>query len=120
MNIDYPFHFDGRGRSALTSDADHIRDMLEQLLFTNQGERVNRPDFGSGLLKIVFEPNSFEAAAALQFIMQAAIQRELGDLIDAQSLEVVSDDCILRVHIEYVVRLTGERRAATLKRSVVL
>ena len=35
MNIDFPFHFDGRGRTATTNDNDHIRDMIEQFLFTN-------------------------------------------------------------------------------------
>ena len=75
MNIDFPFHFDGRGRTAATDDDDHIRDMIEQLLFTSPGERVNRPDFGSGLLQMVFAPNSPELAAALQFTTQAALQR---------------------------------------------
>ena len=82
MNIDFSYHYDGRGRTAATDDNDHIRDMIEQLLFTNPGERVNRPDFGSGLLQMVFAPNSPELAAALQFTMQAAIQRYLGDLIE--------------------------------------
>ena len=43
MNIDFPFHFDNRGRTAPTGDDDHIRDLIEQLLFTSPGERVNRP-----------------------------------------------------------------------------
>ena len=64
MNIDFPFHFDSRGRTAGTGDDDHIRDMIEQLLFTNPGERVNRPDFGSGLQSLIFGPNSPEVAAA--------------------------------------------------------
>ena len=64
MNLDYPFHFDGRGRTALTDDDDHIRDMLEQLLFTNLGERVNRPDFGTGIQRTLFEPNGPELATA--------------------------------------------------------
>ena len=71
MNIDYPFHFDSRGRSATTGDDDHIRDMIEQFLFTNAGERVNRPDFGSGLLQMIFAPNSQELAAAVQKYSQA-------------------------------------------------
>jgi phage baseplate assembly protein W len=87
MNIDFPFHFDNLGRTAPTSDDDHIRDMIEQLLFTNPGERVNRPDFGSGLLQLVFAPNSPELAATLQFTVQAALQRWLGDLIEVQALE---------------------------------
>lgn len=119
MNIDFPFHFDGRGRTASTSDNDHIRDMIEQLLFTNPGERVNRPDFGSGLLGMVFEPNSPELASALQFGMQAAIQRWLGDLIELQTLEVTSEEATLRVVVQYVVRRTGEPRTETIERSGV-
>ncbi len=65
MNINFPLHFDGRGRTAFTDDPGHIRNMIEQFLFTNPGERVNRPDFGSGLLQLVFEPNSPELAAAM-------------------------------------------------------
>jgi uncharacterized protein len=110
VNVDYPFHFDARGRTAATDDDDHIRDMIEQLLFTNPGERVNRPDFGSGLLDLVFAPNSPELAAALQFSMQAAIQQWLGDLIQVDSLEVLSEDATLRIELQYVVRRTGEVR----------
>src|SRR5215207_9222775 len=102
MNIDYPFHFDGRGHTATTTDDDHIRDMIEQLLFTHPGERVNRPDFGSGLLQLVFAPNSPELAATLQFTMQAALQRWLGDVIEVVDLVVVSDDARLNITVQYV------------------
>jgi uncharacterized protein len=117
IQIDFPFHFDGRGRTALTGTDDHIRDMIEQLLFTSPGERVNRPDFGSGLLQLVFAPNSPELAAALQFTVQAALQRWLGDLIEVQALEVVSVDSTLRVAVQYTVRRSGETRVETFERS---
>ena len=115
MNIDYPFHFDDQGRTASTTDDDHIRDMIEQLLFTSPGERVNRPDFGSGLLQMVFAPNSPELAAALQFTLQAALERWLGDVIEVQALEVTSQDATLRVLVQYVVRRTGEVRSESLR-----
>ena len=117
MNIDFPFHFDRLGRTATTGTDDHVRDMIEQLLFTNPGERVNRPDFGSGLLQLVFAPNSPELAAAMQFTVQASLQRWLGDVIDVQALEVTSEDSTLRVEIQYVVRRTGETRQDTFERS---
>jgi hypothetical protein len=119
MNIDFPFHFDNRGRTATTSDDDHIRDMIEQLLFTNPGERVNRPDFGSGLLQLVFAPNSPELAATLQFTVQAALQRWLGDLIEVQALEVTSEDSTLRVVLQYLVRRSGEQRMETFEQGGV-
>jgi Bacteriophage baseplate protein W len=108
MNLAFPFHFDLQGRTASAPDDAHIRQMIKQLLFTNQGERVNRPDFGSGLQQLIFAPNSPELAAALQFTAQAALQRELGDLIDVQALEVTSQDARLNVTIRYVVRRTGQ------------
>ena len=110
MNIDFPFHFDARGRTAEIGTDDHIRDMIEQLLFTNPGERVNRPDFGSGLLQLVFAPNSPEVAAAVQFTVQASLQQWLGDVIEVQSLEVTSEDSALRVELNYLVLRTAEQR----------
>jgi phage baseplate assembly protein W len=119
MNIDFPYRFDARGRTETTGDNDHIRDMIEQLLFTNPGERVNRPDFGSGLLQLVFAPNSPELAATLQFTMQAALQRYLGDLIDLQSLDVSVQDSTLNVTVKYVVRRTQNSQIETFQRSGV-
>jgi uncharacterized protein len=116
MNIDYPGHFQG-GRTATTGDADHIRDMIEQLLFTNPGERVNRPTFGSSLLGRVFEPNSPEQAAVLQATMQAVVLQELGDLIELQTLDVTSEEETLRVIVNYVIRETGEPRTESIGRS---
>ncbi|MCS6303130.1 MAG: GPW/gp25 family protein [Nitrospira sp.] len=117
MNIDYPFHFDHRGRTATTGEDDHIRDMIEQFLFTNAGERVNRPDFGSGLLQMIFAPNSPELAAALQFTVQAGLQRWLGDVIEVRTVEVTSEEATLRVVVNYLVRRTQETRVATFSRS---
>ena len=73
MHIDYPFHPDNRGRTAQTTDDEHIRDLIEQVLFTAPGERVNRPDFGSGLMQLVFGPNSDELATATQFMVAATM-----------------------------------------------
>jgi phage baseplate assembly protein W len=117
MNVDFPLRYDARGRTATTGSADHIRDMIEQLLFTSPGERVNRPDFGSGLLQMVFAPNSAELAAALQFTTQAALQRYLGDLIDLQQLEVTAQDATLSVVVKYVIRATQQAHADTFVRS---
>lgn len=118
MNIDFPMHFDGRGRTASAGDDGHIRDMLEQLLLTNPGERVNRPDFGSGLLQLVYAPNSPELAATLQFTMQAALQQWLGDVIDVQTLEVTSEQATLSILVRYVVRRTNELQTAEFTKTV--
>ena len=118
MNIDFPFHFDNRGRTAATDDNDHIRDMIEQVLFTAPGERVNRPDFGSGLMQLVFAPNSDELATSTQFLVQGALQHWLGDLIQVDEVEVESQDSTLRVTIQYTVRRTQQRQVAQFQRGV--
>lgn len=117
MNIAFPFAVDGSGRSAASANDYHIREMIEQLLFTSPGERVNRPDFGSDLLHMVFAPNSSELATALQFTVQASLQRELGDLIDIRALQVESVDASLVVTIQYVVRRTGAAASAQFQRA---
>lgn len=109
MHVDFPYRFDTRGRTAATDDADHIRDLIEQVLFTSPGERVMRPDFGSGLLQLVFAPNSEVLAATTQMLAQSALQRWLGELILVEALRVEAVDSILRVTVQYIVRQTGTR-----------
>jgi len=70
MNIDYPYHHSGQGLTATTDDASYIRDLIEQVIFTAPGERVNRPTFGCGVLQLVFEPNSVELAGTTQFLIR--------------------------------------------------
>jgi phage baseplate assembly protein W len=112
MQIDYPFHFDGRGRTAQTGSEDHIRDMIEQVLFTSPGERVNRPTFGSGVMQLLFAPNSDALASATQLTVQGALQQWMGDLILVESVDVENEDATLRVRVQYVVRRTQERQTA--------
>ncbi len=112
MQIDYPFHFDGRGRTAQTGTEDHIRDMIEQVLFTSPGERVNRPTFGSGVMQLLFAPNNDALASATQLTVQGALQQWLGDVILVESVDVENDEATLRVHVQYMVRRTQERQVA--------
>jgi uncharacterized protein len=107
MWIDYPFSFDSRGRTATTDYNDHVRDMIEQLLFTSPGERVNNPEYGSGVLQLVFGPASPEIAATVEFTTQAALQRWLGDVIEVAELLVEAEEATLRVSLRYRVLRTG-------------
>ena len=106
MNVDFPYHFDSRGRTAEAGYDAHIRDLIEQVLFTAPGERVNRPDFGSGLLRLVFAPNSSEMAATTQYLVQGSLQQFLGDLIQVDAVTVENEDSTLRVTVRYIIRRT--------------
>jgi phage baseplate assembly protein W len=109
-DIDFPYRVDERGRTAATGGDDHLRDLIAQVLFTAPGERVMRPDFGSGLLTLTFEPNSPQIAAATQMVVQAALQQWLGRLIGVQDVAVEAQDGTLSVTVRYTVLRTQERR----------
>ncbi|MFI5177518.1 MAG: GPW/gp25 family protein [Vicinamibacterales bacterium] len=112
MSVDYPFTFDSRGRTAETDEDEHVRDLIEQVLFTTPGERVNRPTFGSGVLQLLFAPNSQALAAATQLTVQGALQLWLGDRIVVDAVDVQSDDSRLQVLVQYTVRRNQQRRVA--------
>jgi len=117
-HVDFPFRIDGRGRSATTDEADHIRDLVEQVLFTTPGERVNRPTFGCGLLQLVFEPNSEPLALAVRATVQASLQQWLGELIAVEQVKVETQESVLRVTVGYTIRRTQESRLEQFRSSL--
>jgi phage baseplate assembly protein W len=118
MQIDFPYQIDRRGRTA-TADAEaHVRDMIEQLLFTMPGERVMRPTFGSGLAQLVFQPNSEELATAIQFMIQGSLQQWLGDLIMVEAVQATSTESTIEVRVQYILRRTQERQIQQFSRPV--
>lgn len=116
MQLDYPFHIDGRDRTASTEEADHIRDLIEQILFTSPGERVNRPQFGAGILQFVFGPNSPEKAAATQFMVQGALQQHLGSRVAIDLVEAEAVDARLIIKIAYRLTSSGQLITETFER----
>jgi phage baseplate assembly protein W len=118
-HVDFPWHVDLRGRTAEPPDEDaHVRDLIEQVLFTTPGERVNRPDFGSGLMQMVFQPNSDELAAATGFLVRNALEHWLGDLVAVEGVEVEAVESRLRVTVRYVVRRTEAQATAQFTRGL--
>lgn len=107
--IDFPFHFDHRGRTAQTENADYIRDLIEQVLLTAPGERVMRPEFGSGIMQLVFGAASPEVAATTQFLVQGSLQQWLSDVIIVESVEVQAQDSALLITVQYIERRTQSR-----------
>ena len=110
--IDYPFSFDGSGRTAQTDDSGYIRDLIEQVLLTAPGERVMRPTFGSGVLQLVFAAASPEVAATTQFLIQGALQQWLSDVIIVDAVDVEVQDSALLITIQYIERRTQTRGVA--------
>ena len=106
--IDYPFQVNARGRTGLTSRNDHVRDMIYQVLFTNPGERVNRPDFGCGLLQLLFSATNSALVATIRVTVQGALQRWLGDIIEVQDVIIRQQQSRLSVKVVYLRLDSGE------------
>ncbi len=113
MDLPFLFGFDRTGHTASTTDTDrHILDLIEQVLLTSPGERVNRPTFGTGGNQLVFQPNSDTLAMAQQKLIQAALQQWLSDLIQVRDVTVQTNDAQLTIIVSYTVILSQARQTA--------
>lgn len=117
MFINFPYQIGIYGRTATTDRSKHIQDLIRQVLFTAPGERVNRPDFGSGLNQLVFEPNSAELTATVQFLVKGALQQWLSEVIEVEDVKIEAFGSILRIHIVYNETDSGTRDEVTFERS---
>jgi phage baseplate assembly protein W len=117
-DIAFPYCANVSGGTARSGLDDHIRQLIEQTLFTQPGERVNRPTFGTGVMQLVFAPNSDALATATQLLVQGALQQWLNELILLQSVSVESQDATLEVTVQYLVRRTQQQQAVTISRDI--
>ncbi|BCJ57210.1 GPW/gp25 family protein [Micromonospora endophytica] len=115
MHLAHPFAVDGRGRTAEVDDDAYLRQLIELLLFTRPGERVNRPDFGTGLTALVFEPNGAELHTAVQYLVQGELQRWIGDLVQIEEVLVSHDDEVLAVTVTYLAVRHRQRQVLTVR-----
>jgi phage baseplate assembly protein W len=116
MNLGYPYSFDATGHTAESSDGAHVRDLIEQVLFTAPGERVMHPDLGSGVAQLVFAPNSVELAGATQMLVQGALQQWLAGVIAVRGVDVEVDDATLTVTVSYSIRGSDQLQVQTFQR----
>lgn len=116
--VGFPWGIGHDGRTGLVDRVRHVRDLIELVLFTSPGERVNRPTFGSGLLQAVFGPASDEASATAQVLVQSSLQQWLGELIEVETVAVQHVDATLTVTVQYVIHTDRERRIESFVREV--
>ena len=113
MNIALPWRFDHRGRTAESADERYVRELIECVLFTAPGERVMRPDFGSGVAQLLFEPNSPELAGTVEMLVQAALTQWLSELITVSAVRVEAYESELRVNVTYALRGDNRQQVQT-------
>ena len=112
MQLDFPYHFGGDQRTAETSEADHVRDLIELILFTSPSERVNRPDFGAGIRQLVFAPVGAEQVATTEFMIRGALQQQLGRRIEVQEVKAQGGEAAIAITIAFRILRTGTTGSA--------
>jgi Bacteriophage baseplate protein W len=112
--LDFPFRVGGEGGVARTEPNDHLRDLIEQVLFTNAGERVNLPEFGCGMRNLIFAGNNEVLRATVQFVISQNLNRWLGNVIRLEQVKVNNQEETLVIEIIYSLRQTLERQRLTL------
>lgn len=100
--IDQALRFDATGRTARVTPDTRLRQMIETVLFTRPGERLNRSDFGSGLDQLVFAAASPEVATATEYLVLGALQRWAGGIAQIQAVDVAADEASLVVTVRYL------------------
>jgi phage baseplate assembly protein W len=116
-SVRYPFAVDpGAGRLAQEPDyAAHVEQLIRQVVLTTPGERINRPDFGCGLRRMVFAPNSDATASVLQVVVAQALDRWLAGVVTVDHVQVEARDERLDIRVSYVLSARGERRFLNLE-----
>ncbi len=111
-SIRYPFSIDS-GNGTLAEETDysrHVEQMIRQVLFTNPGERINRPDFGCGIRRMVFAPNSEVNANLSQVLINQSLEKWLGTVIEVVEIQVKNIEEKLEIKIVYLMRATQQRK----------
>ncbi len=116
-SIRYPITVDvALGRLTVETDyAEHVEQMIKQVLLTAPGERAHRPDFGCGLRRMLFAPNDPSGASLMQLAVYQALTRWLSTVIDVGAVEVTAYDSTLEVRVTYVLKARQERRILNLE-----
>jgi phage baseplate assembly protein W len=116
--IGFPFQPGPTGGTATVDEDTHIRQLIEQVIFTAPGERVNRPTFGSGVQKLLFGPISDPVVSAAHLSVQGALQHWLGDRVSIQDVTVEAEDSTLTVTVSYRVAARGQAQTAQFSRQL--
>jgi phage baseplate assembly protein W len=111
----FPFRIDNASREGARAAGyeAHVAEMVRQVLLTSPGERVNLPEFGCGLRRLLFAAGGEGTAATTQILVRQALGRWLEGIVEVLGVEAVADadQGRLEVRVEYAVVETRAARA---------
>lgn len=116
----YPFRIDSLSRqgAAASSYEAHVEQMVKQVLLTAPGERVNLPEFGCGLRRLLFAPNSDALRSTTKILVRQALGRWLHEHVEVKDVEVTASDDGSSVFVLVVYSLIETRTEKRLEVTV--
>src|SRR5437762_563299 len=85
----FPFRIDpASGQASQSAYGTHVRQMVRQVLLTSPGERADLPEFGCGLRRLIFAPNSDALQATARLLVRQSLERWLAGQIEVKQITV--------------------------------
>ncbi|HTU64208.1 MAG TPA: GPW/gp25 family protein [Polyangiales bacterium] len=109
VDYDFPFRIDSGSRTGARASGYgvHVSQMIRQVLLTSPGERADLPEFGCGVRRLLFAPNTEALAPTAKVLILQALRRWLPGLIDLRAVDVVPgkppDEEQVLIRIDYVL-----------------
>jgi phage baseplate assembly protein W len=114
--VTFPLQLAPTGTTATVPYLVELEQLIEQLLFTDPGERLNRPTLGAGVTAFVFGAMSEELVSAAEFLVQSNLQQWLGSVIKVQAVSVTAVESSLEIFVTYQPLAGGSLRTAVFRR----
>ena len=117
-HLAFPFRVGPDGRTAAPStDAEHIRDEIVQLILTSPGERPFVPEFGGGARKLIFENTSDTLRGITKARITQALSRWLGHRLTLENIDVRFEGERVEIDIKYRPAGTEDSRVMRFQRT---
>ncbi len=116
--LHYPFKINHLGRTSTANFEEHIRQLIEQVLFTSPGERVNRPDLGSDVLALIFSPDSPKLSTTIAANIRSSLAKYLSDLVTVENIGISHKNSSLAITVKYVIRKTQSKQVTEFRRNI--
>lgn len=105
----------GRQLRVETDYESYVGQLIRQVLLTNPGERIHRPEFGAGVRRLVHSPINAATASLAQSMIYNALSETLADIIRVDEVAVVNVDSRLDINIVYTLYARQQQRRLNLE-----
>lgn len=109
FGIKYPFvnkDFQNFFLDVNQDETDYVKSQIMHVIFTPKGQRIREPEFGTDLIRYIFEPSDDTTWEGVKNEISDAVQRYVGNVIinDIQVAKTEDNDNAIYVRIDYSVK----------------